>query len=65
MFATPLHWVAGIEPHRLALSARPRGGDDLAEEVAAWQAAGVEEAAVAGWAGLEPDVRLLVVNHAR
>lgn len=41
MFATPLHWVAGIEPHRLALSARPRGGDDLAEEVAAWQAAGV------------------------
>jgi RimJ/RimL family protein N-acetyltransferase/protein-tyrosine phosphatase len=42
MFATtPLHWVAGIEPHRLALSARPRGGEDLAEEVAAWQAAGV------------------------
>jgi RimJ/RimL family protein N-acetyltransferase/protein-tyrosine phosphatase len=43
MFATtPLHWVAGIEPHRLALSARPRGGEDLAEEVAAWQAAGVD-----------------------
>jgi len=41
MFTTPLHWVAGIEPHRLALSARPRGGDDLAEEVAAWRAAGV------------------------
>ena len=42
MFITPLHWVAGIEPHRLALSARPRGGDDLADEVAAWQAAGVD-----------------------
>ena len=41
MFVTPLHWVAGIEPHRLALSARPRGGEDLPEEVDAWQAAGV------------------------
>ena len=41
IFATPLHWVAGIEPHRLALSARPRGGEDLGDEVAAWQAAGV------------------------
>ena len=41
MFTTPLHWVAGIEPHRLALSARPRGGEDLAGEVDAWRAAGV------------------------
>ena len=41
MFETPLHWVAGIEPHRLALVARPRGGEDLPAEVAAWKAAGV------------------------
>jgi len=41
MFVTPLHWVAGIEPHRLALMARPRGGGDLPAEVAAWQAAGI------------------------
>ena len=41
MFETPLHWVSGIEPHRLALMARPRGGEDLPAEVAAWKAAGV------------------------
>lgn len=41
MFETPLHWVAGIEPHRLALTARPRGGEDLRSEIAAWKATGV------------------------
>ncbi len=41
MFETPLHWVSGIEPHRLALMARPRGGEDLRSEVVAWQAAGI------------------------
>ena len=60
MFATPLHWVAGIEPHRLALSARPRGGEDLGDEVAAWQAAGV--AVVVSL--LEPsEVRELALQH--
>src|SRR5512140_1948820 len=34
-----LHWVAGIEPHRLALMPRPRGGERLREEVAAWRLA--------------------------
>ncbi len=36
-----MHWVDGIEPHRLALMARPRGGEELGEEVAAWRNAGV------------------------
>ena len=41
MFETPLHWVFGIEPHRLAVSARPHGGKDLRSEVVAWKSAGV------------------------
>lgn len=39
MFETPIHWVRDIAPHRLGLMARPRGGDALREEVAAWQRA--------------------------
>ena len=41
MFTTPIHWVAGLEPHRIGLMARPRGGDQLAAEVDAWNLAGV------------------------
>src|SRR6185295_4029649 len=40
MFATPIHWVAGVEPHRLGLMARPRGGEDLRAEVEAWRLKG-------------------------
>jgi len=43
MFPTSLRWVEGIEPARLALSPRPRGGDDLQDEILAWRAAGVEK----------------------
>lgn len=39
MFETPIHWVKGIEPNRLGLMARPRGGEWLGEEVAAWRLA--------------------------
>jgi len=42
VFETPLHWVDGIAPARLALSARPRGGEALADEMAAWRRAGVD-----------------------
>jgi protein-tyrosine phosphatase len=41
MFEPSLHWVSGIDPHRLALMARPRGGEWLREEVAAWHNAKV------------------------
>ena len=34
---TRLYWVDGPWPGRLALSARPRGGDWLADEIAAWR----------------------------
>jgi hypothetical protein len=41
VFQPELHWVYEIEPHRLALAPRPRGGEWLAEELAAWRTAGV------------------------
>jgi protein-tyrosine phosphatase len=42
MMMTPLHWVHGPWNGRLAISARPRGGDWLADEIAAWREAGVD-----------------------
>lgn len=42
MMATKLHWVNGPWPGRLALSARPRGGDWLEDEMSAWRRAGID-----------------------
>jgi protein-tyrosine phosphatase len=39
---TELHWVDGPWPGKLALAARPRGGDWLADEMAGWCWAGVD-----------------------
>src|SRR5271169_2216997 len=36
-----LHWLAGPWPGKLALEARPRGGDWLPDEIANWKRAGV------------------------
>ena len=41
MFEPSLNWVQGIEPHRVALMPRPRGGEWLSEEVAGWRDSGV------------------------
>jgi len=38
---TTLHWVDGPWLGRVALAARPRGGDWLEDEVAAWHRAGI------------------------
>jgi len=35
MFKPSIHWIRGIEPHRVALMPRPRGGEWLEEELAA------------------------------
>lgn len=40
---TELHWMDGPWPGRLAISARPRGGDWLDEELASWRKSGVDE----------------------
>lgn len=42
MFVSELHWVTELEPHRLALMPAPRGGEELAVQVAGWCAAGVK-----------------------
>ena len=39
---TKLYWANGPWPGRLALSARPRGGDWLADEMDQWRRAGVD-----------------------
>jgi len=39
--STKLHWVDGPWSGRLAIAARPRGGDWLEDEVAGWRHAGV------------------------
>jgi protein-tyrosine phosphatase len=39
---TQLHWVDGPWPGKLALAARPRGGDWLEDEVAGWREADVQ-----------------------
>lgn len=36
-----LFWIPGRWPGRLAIAARPRGGDWLADEASAWQRAGI------------------------
>jgi protein-tyrosine phosphatase len=37
-----LHWVDGPWPGKLALAARPRGGDWLEDEIANWHRSGVD-----------------------
>ena len=39
---TQLYWITGPWAGRLAISARPRGGDWLEDEISAWQRAGVD-----------------------
>jgi protein-tyrosine phosphatase len=38
---TKLYWLGDAWPGRIALSARPRGGDWLAEEVSHWKRSGI------------------------
>jgi protein-tyrosine phosphatase len=42
VIGTTLYWVDGPWPGRLALAARPRGGEWLEDELSAWERAGVD-----------------------
>ena len=42
MLLTELHWVDGPWPGKLALAARPRGGEWLEDEMAHWSVEGVD-----------------------
>src|ERR1035437_4411930 len=37
-----LYWIQGPWPGRLAISARPRGGDWLEDEISGWRSAGID-----------------------
>lgn len=37
-----LYWIANSSPGRLAISARPRGGDWLEDEIAGWRKQGID-----------------------
>jgi len=39
---TELYWVGGPWPGKMALASRPRGGDWLEDEMAAWRRAGID-----------------------
>ena len=41
MVSSELFWIDGPWPGKLALAARPRGGDWLADEMAGWRQAGI------------------------
>lgn len=40
--SSAIYWIDTPTPGRLAVGPRPRGGDWLADEIAAWQAAGIQ-----------------------
>ena len=42
MMFTELHWADGPWPGKLAMSARPRGGEWLEDEVAHWRRSGID-----------------------
>jgi hypothetical protein len=42
MTGTKLHWIDGPWPGKLAIASRPRGGDWLDEEMAAWRRESVD-----------------------
>jgi len=41
MMSTQLHWIDGPWPGKLALAARPRGGEWLDDEIQAWRRQGI------------------------
>src|ERR1700722_19547443 len=61
--STRLYWTDGPWPGKLALAARPRGGDWLDDEIAAWRNAGVDT--VLSLLTPEEEVELDLKNEAR
>jgi len=63
MMGTKLYWVDGPWPGKLALAARPRGGDWLEDEMTSWKRAGVH--AVFSLLTPEEEQDLDLANEAR
>jgi protein-tyrosine phosphatase len=56
--STTLYWVNGPWPGKLALAARPRGGDWLDDEMSAWKRSGIDTVLSLLTAGEEQDLDL-------
>ena len=57
--STKLYWIAGPWPGKLAIAARPRGGDWLEDEMQGWQNAGINVVLSLLTAGEEQDLDLM------
>lgn len=58
MLGTKLHWVDGPWPGKLALAARPRGGEWLEDEMIGWKRSGIDTVLSFLTAGEERDLDL-------
>jgi protein-tyrosine phosphatase len=58
MVGTELHWIVGPWPGKLAMAARPRGGEWVADEMEAWHAEGVDTVVSLLEAGEEQELNL-------
>jgi hypothetical protein len=58
-----LYWVEGGWPGKLALAARPRGGDWLEAEITSWQGAGINTVLSLLTAEEERDLNLINEKH--
>lgn len=58
VMATKLYWIAGPWPGKLAIAARPRGGDWLEGELQGWQNSGVNTVLSLFTSGEEQDLDL-------
>jgi len=56
--STKLYWIAGPWPGKLAIAARPRGGDWLEDEMRGWQDAGINTVLSLLTAGEDKDLDL-------
>jgi protein-tyrosine phosphatase len=56
--STTLYWIAGPWPGKLAIAARPRGGDWLVDEMRDWQRAGLNSVLSLLTSGEEQDLNL-------
>jgi protein-tyrosine phosphatase len=62
--STSLYWIAGPWPGKLAIAARPRGGDWLEDELRGWQIAGVHTVLSLLTPGEEQDLDLTLESRA-
>src|SRR5271166_2194209 len=61
--STKLYWIAGPWPGKLAIAARPRGGDWLEDEMRGWHNAGINTVLSLLTAGEDKDLDLTIESR--